>query len=161
MRTPDICLIQDSREQNGYQPIFQAPCIVQGLEIGDYSVVGLTDLIAVERKSLSDLLTSVTHERIRFERELKRARHLHRFLVVLETDPATILAGDYQYTKVHPHAVWATIMSWSTKYCPFVFGGTRAHSARIVEGILSQYAYRHYRAVESIEKAGRKARAVG
>ncbi|MEW6351603.1 MAG: ERCC4 domain-containing protein [Thermodesulfobacteriota bacterium] len=151
-----IILIQDSREQNGYSALFQSPCIVQGLELGDYSVAGLTDLIAVERKSLPDLLQSVTHERQRFERELKQARGLHRFFVVVESGPASILAGDYQHSKAHPNAVWATIMSWSTKYCPFILAGTREHGARIVEGLLTQYAARHLKTVAGIERAVRK-----
>ncbi|MEW6347689.1 MAG: ERCC4 domain-containing protein [Thermodesulfobacteriota bacterium] len=153
---PDIILIQDSREQAGYQSLFQSPCIVQGLELGDYSVVGLEDLIAVERKSLADLLQSITHERTRFERELKQARGLHRFFVVVEAGPATILAGDYQHSKAHPNAVWATVMSWSTKYCPFIFAGTREHGARIIEGLLTQYAARHLKTVRGMERATKK-----
>ncbi len=157
MKQPDsIVLVQDSREQAGYQSLFQTPCIVEGLELGDYSVVGLTDLIAVERKSLADLLQSVTHERVRFERELKHARHLHRFFVVVESGPSVILAGNYQHSKAHPNAVWATVMSWSTKYCPFVFSGTREHGVKIVEGLLTQYAQRHLKTVHGMERATKK-----
>ncbi len=153
---PDIILIQDSREQAGYQSLFQTPCIVQGLELGDYSVVGLEELITVERKSLPDLLMSVTRDRERFERELKQARSLHRFFVVVEAGPATILAGNYQHSKAHPNAVWATVMSWSTKYCPFIFAGTREHGAKIVEGLLTQYAARHLQVVGGMERASKK-----
>ena len=44
------------------------------LQSGDYSVKGLEDVFAVERKSMSDLVGSLTRERDRFMRELHRLR---------------------------------------------------------------------------------------
>ena len=79
-------IIRDTREQapftfDGYD------CEVQAgrLTTGDYSLAGIEDRCAVERKSLDDLLGCLTGEgRVRFERELARADVLDSFAVVVE-----------------------------------------------------------------------------
>ena len=48
------------------------------LDTGDYSLAGLTDLVAVERKSLPDLVACLGRERERFERELREPPPLIR-----------------------------------------------------------------------------------
>ena len=90
---PQVVLLQDSREQRGYQDLFTRPCVIQTLTVGDYSVAGVEHMIAIERKTLPDLVNSLTHERARFERELAKTRSFHRFFVVVEADFAQILRG--------------------------------------------------------------------
>lgn len=46
------------------------------LNCGDYSLCGLENAVAVERKSLDDLVSCLGAERSRFERELARLRGL-------------------------------------------------------------------------------------
>ncbi len=63
----------DTREQDPLEfPTF--PTKVATLQSGDYSVQGGELHFAVERKSLPDLVTSLTRERDRFCRELHRLR---------------------------------------------------------------------------------------
>ena len=54
------------------------------LQTGDYSVRGLEEVFAVERKTLTDLVGSLTRERRRFMREMHRLRgyQVARLLVV-------------------------------------------------------------------------------
>ena len=54
------------------------------LDTGDYSVRGLEEVFAVERKTLTDLAGSLTRERARFCRELHRLRgfSFSRLLVI-------------------------------------------------------------------------------
>ena len=54
------------------------------LDTGDYSVRGLEEVFAVERKSMADLVGSLTRERARFMREMHRLRGFQfaRLLVV-------------------------------------------------------------------------------
>ena len=61
----------DSREQT---PLDLQPLQVEKttLTTGDYSLKGLQDQVAIERKSRDDLLMCVGRERERFEREAKR-----------------------------------------------------------------------------------------
>ena len=107
---PSITLIQDSHEQNGYGPLFQTPHVVGTLTYGDYSVAGLEHLISIERKSFQDLLNSVTNGRDRFETELKRARSLHRFFILVECTPDALLVQDFgRLSRANPRSVWGTL----------------------------------------------------
>jgi DNA excision repair protein ERCC-4 len=67
-------VVFDSREQDPL--IFQNLTSVRGtLYTGDYSILGLEELIAVERKTIPDLVSCCMGEnRERFERELHRLR---------------------------------------------------------------------------------------
>ena len=75
MEKPVILI--DSREQEGFS--FD-PAVAdverKGLPAGDYSVAGLIDRVAVERKSLDDFVSTVIHGRARFAIELKKLRDL-------------------------------------------------------------------------------------
>lgn len=66
-------MVQDTREQ---LPIFKpAEWIVnKGLKTGDYSVVGMEELVTIERKSIHDLFGTLGKGRRRFENELKRMK---------------------------------------------------------------------------------------
>lgn len=156
MTSSEIVLIQDSREQLGYGPLFQTPHVVSGLDCGDYSVAGLEHLISIERKSLQDLLGSLTSGRDRFEAELKRARSLHRFYVLIECSPKDLLVNDFgKLSRAHPRSIWGTICVWSTRYHPFIFGGNRADSARLCEGLLVGYAKEFLKGAERMTRGAR------
>ena len=76
-------LIVDSREQSPFSfkgPRYEDVTVEVGtLTVGDYSLAGLTDKVAVERKSLPDLVACLGRERERFERELQRGAALDAF----------------------------------------------------------------------------------
>jgi ERCC4-type nuclease len=150
----NIVLIEDSREQLGYasEGLFQTAHVVSCLEIGDYSLAGAEGQIAIERKSLPDLIQSLTWERTRFERELKLSRSWHRFYVVCESTPAEIFSGAYR-SEATPKAIWETIAAFSIRYCPFLFTGDRRHGAMLTESLLLKYAREHFRVVDSMAKA--------
>ena len=63
-------ILIDTREQNDYS--FSVPVVRRKLEAGDYSVEGLETRVAVERKSLSDFVSTVIHARKRFHAELRK-----------------------------------------------------------------------------------------
>ena len=69
-------VIVDSREQAPFPfrgPRYEGVTVEMGaLSVGDYSLAGLADRVAVERKSLPDLVMCLGRERERFERELAR-----------------------------------------------------------------------------------------
>lgn len=59
---------------------------VAHLETGDYSLAGGTELLAIERKSLVDLLNCCTQDRERFMDQMRRLKNYpSRFLVVEAT----------------------------------------------------------------------------
>jgi ERCC4-type nuclease len=83
------------------------------LPTGDYSIDGWTCRIAVERKSLSDLYSSLgKHSRDRFRREIDRLNQFDVALVVVEADWATILNNPPKFTRVKPGDVYRTINAW-------------------------------------------------
>ncbi|MGO9118504.1 MAG: ERCC4 domain-containing protein [Desulfomonilaceae bacterium] len=154
---PQIVLIQDSREQLGYADLFEHPSVTGALESGDYSVLGLEHLIGVERKSLPDLLGSLTNGRQRFEAELKRARSLHKFYILVECSPSDLLVPDFgKMSRAHPNSIWGTLCAWSSRYHPFLFGGARRESAKLCEGILIAYAKEFLKGTQAMAKATRQ-----
>lgn len=63
------------------------------LASGDYSVVGLEEVVGVERKSLADLYSTIGQHRERFERELARLNEFRFAAVVVEADWRNILGA--------------------------------------------------------------------
>ena len=75
---------------------FLNPVTVGTLAIGDYSIVGLENHIAIERKALADLIGCLTTDRDRFERELHRGRALDYFALVIEATLSDLANGRYR-----------------------------------------------------------------
>jgi DNA excision repair protein ERCC-4 len=155
MNMPELTIIQDTREQAGWKDLFEAPCVVDTLTVGDYSVRGMETHIAIERKSLPDLLQSLTRERDRFERALLKARGYHHFYVLVEANAPDVLAGRFgQYgSKVNPKAIWESIAAFSNRYAPFIFCRDRRTAARLCESLLLKAAREPFKLVESIQKS--------
>lgn len=86
------------------------------LRSGDYSIVGLEDVVAIERKSLQDFYGSISSGRERFEREIQRLYETHRYAcVVIEGDYEDI-ANPESFTQVLPKTAFRTIQSWEIRY---------------------------------------------
>lgn len=125
--------------------------IRQGLPTADYSVVGLEDEVAIERKSLDDLVKCVTIDRDRFRRELHRLEAYRTRAVVIESSWDHILVHGYR-GRTDPQAVVGSILSWSTGKVPFILAGDRDRAAEFVARILWGAAKRRY--AELAELAG-------
>jgi len=157
-----ITLIQDTREQSGYGPLFQTSHVIETLTCGDYSILGCEELISIERKSFPDLLNSLTNDRKRFEAELKRARHYHKFFVVMECSARDLLVDDFgRLSKASPRSIWGTVAVWSSRYVPFLFGHDRQTAARLTEALLVGYAREFHKRAEGMVKAATKAHKMG
>ena len=112
---------------------------VGALDTGDYSLSGLTDRVAVERKSLPDLVTCLGRERDRFEREMQRAAALDAFAVVVEASWAELAGGQYR-SQLNPHSACQSVLAFSCRYrIPFMFAGSRAGAEYVCWGFLRQY----------------------
>lgn len=154
----DVCpftILIDSREQLPYDfagmvgqggAKLIVPKLVVGLRSGDYSISGLDDQVAVERKSLEDLYGSVTFGRDRFEREISRLDDLPGFAaVVIEAtweeiaDPAGHRPGWTNQTN--PRSVEGTIAAWSIRYRHVVWwaAGSRRSAELRTFGILKAF----------------------
>ena len=137
-----MTIIVDSREQApfAFEHDRYGVQIQQGaLTVGDYSLVGLTDKVAVERKELSDLVQCLGRERERFERELQRGAALDAFAVVVEDSWAELAAGQYR-SKLNPHSACQSVLAFTARYrIPFLFAGSRTGAEYVTWGFLRQY----------------------
>lgn len=90
--------------------------VVRGLPTGDYSVEGLESQVAVERKSLADLYSTLSQGRERFERELERLDAMEYAAVVIESNWQTILTQPPSYSKLPPKNVFRSIIAFQQRY---------------------------------------------
>ncbi len=120
----DFTIVVDSREKKPYA--FDGyDTVVNKLDTGDYSIQGHEDVFAVERKSLPDLLKSITWDRDRFKHEIVRGDELLGFVVVIEDSVQNVLNWNYK-RNVHPNSVIGTIENWSNYHnVDFVWCGDR------------------------------------
>ena len=128
----------DTREQLPYE--FRTSSEVGTLSIGDYSIAGLEDSVAVERKTIDDLIGCLTTDRQRFEKELYRARALDFFALVIEASLSDLVLGRYQ-SKMLPKSAVQSLLAFSVRYrLPIFFAENRNHGQRITESLLCKYA---------------------
>lgn len=96
--TPKLVrVVVDSREQRPWDlspEFFEVE--VRGLRTGDYSIAGHEERFALERKSLGDLVNTVTRDWIRFRKELYRLAAMDVAAIVVEADLVDVLAHKYE-----------------------------------------------------------------
>ena len=135
-------VIIDSREQSPFafhNEKYGVEKAVGTLSIGDYSLAGLEDHIAVERKSLPDLVLCLGRERDRFERELQRGAALDAFCVVCEGSWLDLAQGNYR-SQLKPHSACQSVAAFMARYrVPFLFAGSRAAAEYVCWSFLRQY----------------------
>lgn len=82
------------------------------LTSGDYSIAGMQDRIAIERKSLADLYGTLGKGRARFEAELERLSRLEWAAVIIESGWHGIARGPEAPTTMQPRSVAASILAF-------------------------------------------------
>ena len=122
----EAVIIIDTREQTPWR----LPGAVRAtLTTGDYSVQGMETIAVIERKSLDDLVHSLTWERDRFERELARMMSIRWRAVVIEGGIPDIITARYT-SMATPESVLGSCIALSLDYLtPFVFCGDRQGAA--------------------------------
>lgn len=150
-------IIIDTREQAPFDFKHEkyAGAIIESgsLDTGDYSLAGLIDRVAVERKSLPDLVACLGRERERFERELQRAAALDAFAVVIEAAWSELAGGQYR-SQLNPHAACQSVVAFMGRYrIPFVFAGSRSGAEYVCWSFLRQYLESARKRFKTIVKA--------
>ncbi len=150
-------IIQDSREQAPYA--FNATKYagvtveVGTLQTGDYSLAGLTDRIALERKSLSDLCGTLTAGRERFQRECERGRGLEYFGLVIEASMADVRNHSYR-SAMTPQSLLQTLAAWSIRYGLHVhWCGSREGGEYLVHSLLEKFLKEQQTRLAALVKA--------
>ena len=138
-----MIILTDTREQLPYS-FDRWPIEIQtaGLPTGDYSLSGFENQIAVERKSLNDLIGClIGKNRVRFEKELTHARQYELFAVVIEADFFQIANKNY-HSVMNPDAVLQSITAFYIRYkIPFLFCGNRSGAEYMIYSLLQKYLY--------------------
>ena len=118
---PKPTLIIDSMEQRPYsfRPFHKWFAAIERrkLVVGDYSIGGLEDRVAVERKSLQDLFNccSPYHSRDAFVRACERLGKLDFAAMVIEGSINKILRAN-EFSSMHPNAVFGTIQALAVRW---------------------------------------------
>ena len=152
LRPEALVALVDSREQDPYS---LAPLTTKTatLATGDYSLEGLSDSIALERKSLPDLLGVIGGGRERFERELARMRGYAYRVVIVEADWGSLEAGDYR-SKISPSAATGTVAAWAGRYqIGFQFCGNRESAEQFAVRFLVSAARHELRRLCALQAA--------
>jgi len=138
MAAKPFTIVVDTREQTPFD--FGDHPVVRGtLDAGDYSILNMTDLVAIERKSLSDLVGCVGRERERFERELHRLKAYRYAAVVIEATRKQVAAGKWR-GEIKPACVLGSIASWRVKTgVDFVYAGDAAAGAEETLTLLRKF----------------------
>ncbi len=143
LRPEDLTVIVDSREQLPWD-LSPMKSAVGTLPTGDYSVLGLEHMIAVERKSRDDFLGCVGVERERFEREMHRLRAYECRALVIECTWADLERGDWR-SKVTPAAAMGSLIGWAAAGIPVIMLADRTAAAAWAARFLYIAARRRWR----------------
>ena len=144
-------IIRDSREQApfGFSG-FPVEVSVGALEAGDYSLVGFTRRVSVERKELGDLVGCLSGERERFERELARLRGYDCAAVVVEAPAHALRSGQY-LGRLDAGAAWQSVLAFTVRYrVPFIFCADRADAEAVTFDLLRHYARDRWRELQAL-----------
>jgi ERCC4-type nuclease len=143
-----LTAIQDSREQC---PVDLHPLrtVVGTLTTGDYSIVGLEQVVAIERKSLDDLLGCIGQQRERFDKEVQRLAAYHARALVVEASWQDIERGEWR-SKVTPSAALGSLLGWAIAGLPIVMAGSHERAGRYIARLLVTAARRRWREAKGL-----------
>ncbi len=129
-------IIRDTREQKGKGWEFRASANCykmekKKLDVGDYAIAGLEDVVMVERKTIGDLWGTLSRPENykRFLREMDRAKdHKLKYLVIEAT--LAEVNGGYGFSRVKPANIHAKLISLQVKHNVHVIFAGRQDVAR-------------------------------
>jgi ERCC4-type nuclease len=142
LRTPLPVAVVDTREQIPFSfrrfKGWFAGIETRALALGDYSVAGMEETCVVERKDLSDLVSSFTENRAVFVKRLRRMSALPHSLLVI-TAPLSQIKSAYPYGRVSPNQVTQSLIAvLAGLRIPFICTETHELGEEIVASYLYQ-----------------------
>ena len=148
LKTPRPVLLVDTREQNPFDfsrfDGWFAGIEKRPLKLGDYSVAGLEDVCVVERKDLSDLISSLTVERPQFVNRLRlMSRYPHRLLAI--TAALSQVKSPYPHGGANPNRVTQSLIAaLAGLQVPFLCTETHELGEELVASYLYQVHLYHW-----------------
>ena len=152
----ELIILLDTRERDAL-PFSRSKTASGCLLTGDYSILGLEQLFAVERKSVADAVACcMGANRERFERELHRLRGFRFKRLLIVGTEAEIQGGCYR-SNITPQAVMATLGAFEVRYdLPVVFEPTPEAAAGRVERWAHWFVYEVTRTAARLAKAAKE-----
>ena len=156
VKAPPYTVVKDSREQDGYT--FEkfkgryTSCngmVVQKLDTGDYSLLGMEDKLCIERKGrISELAINLGSDKYRFLSEIERMKSFPFKFLILEFSLEDVM--NFPEGSDIPEKKWNSIKV-SNKYIlkmlvefqmydniHVVFAGSRKNAKLIINSILKR-----------------------
>lgn len=144
-------IIRDNREKVGYWN-FISSVHCSGTEdgtltTGDYTIEGMKDIFAIERKKTTGELSGNVLTK-QFVNELKRSTKLKHFYIICEFSLQDIIS--FPYNSGIPNGVWKKlkvtgslilkkIVEFETQYnCHFIFAGNKECAREIAKSIFKE-----------------------
>jgi len=119
-RIPKSVVPVDTREQSPFNFIRFSNWIgdpkKHKLTVGDYSVEGMENLLTIERKSFSDLITTLMQQRPGFFKLCEKMTQYKWRALFVEASYEDIKSPYGDYTMAHPNAVSGTLEALEVKF---------------------------------------------
>jgi DNA excision repair protein ERCC-4 len=152
-----IIILTDNREQQPYTFTRWPEVTVEKttLTTGDYTLKAMDHLIAIERKSVDDLISCLMGaNRERFSKELSRGSNIPHFYVLIEASMEDVARHRY-LSHMAPHAVLSSILALSIRWrTNFMFCGSRAAAEYTAFNLLRLFLREVEQAYLDASKAG-------
>lgn len=133
-------LLIDTREQKPldfslYKERF-SHIVKMKLEAGDYSILGHEDTISFERKSLGDLVSTLTQGKDRFLRELEKLKDYRYAAIVVEASYGAIVNpanNRYTFSRANPRSIVGMLQAIQLRYnIDIIYSGSRRNSEELI-----------------------------
>lgn len=119
---PKPIVLVDTREKYPFEfsrfPNWIADEKRQALKAGDYSVEGMETLLVLERKTLTDLITTLIQQRARFLKICEKMTKYRWRAVLIEASYEDVKSpyGEEYNTSAHPNAVSGTLDALEARF---------------------------------------------
>jgi len=132
-RVPKPVVLVDTREKQPFALFANHPNWIGGerrvkLKAGDYAVEGMESLLALERKSLADLVACINVYRKQFLGNCERLAKFRWKAILIEASYEDIKTPFYEFdipSEVHPNAVCGTLDAIEAKFnIPIIYTST-------------------------------------
>lgn len=138
-----LTALVDNREQHPFnlEPLRTERAT---LTTGDYSLLGLETVVAIERKSLDDLLACIGRERERFEKEVQRLLAFQLRVLVVEASWRQMELGAWR-SRVTPESAIGSLLSWQSRGLSVHMADSHEQAGKHVARLLYHCAKCRYR----------------
>jgi ERCC4-type nuclease len=117
---PKPIVLVDTREKSPFRfnrfPNWIADGKRQKLDAGDYTVEGMEDLLILERKTLTDLITTLIRQRPRFFKLCEKMSQYRWRALLVQASYENVKSPYGEYTRAHPNAISGTLDALEARY---------------------------------------------